>query len=71
MATQRSNEGSAVPINLAILGAGNMGQRLAKAFQSVPQVSIQYVYSRKLAQAETLANLLGAKPVTRQLHLRR
>src|SRR5512134_2600202 len=50
-------------IKLAILGAGNMGQRLAKAFQALPQVSIQYVYSRTLAQAESLASLHGAKPV--------
>jgi predicted dehydrogenase len=41
-----------------------MGQRLAKAFQAVPQVSIRYVYSRKLAQAEMLAKVHGAKAVT-------
>ena len=64
MATQHSNQGSLLPINVGILGAGNMGQRLAKAFQAVPQVSVRYVYSRKLAQAEMLAKLHGAKAVT-------
>jgi UDP-N-acetylglucosamine 3-dehydrogenase len=58
------DQNSKPPIKLAILGAGNMGQRLAKAFQSLSQVSIQYVYSRTLPQAESLATLHGAKPVT-------
>jgi predicted dehydrogenase len=59
-----ANQTSKLPIKLAILGAGNMGQRLAKAFQTLPQVSIHYVYSRTLAQAEKLASLYGAKPLT-------
>lgn len=59
-----SNQGSALPINVAILGAGNMGQRLARAFKAIPQVSIRYVYSRKLAQAESLAVFHGAQAVT-------
>ena len=59
-----AEQNSKLPIKLAILGAGNMGQRLAKAFQVLSQVSIQYVYSRTLAQAESLATLHGAKPVT-------
>jgi UDP-N-acetylglucosamine 3-dehydrogenase len=59
-----ADQNSKLPIKLAILGAGNMGQRLAKAFQALSQVSIQYVYSRTLAQAESLATLHGAKPVT-------
>ena len=54
---------SSEPIKAAILGAGNMGHRLAQAFQAIPQVSIAYVYSRTLAQAERLAVLHGAKPV--------
>lgn len=58
-----ADQSSTLPINLAILGAGNMGQRLAKAFQVLPHVSIRYVYSRTLSQAERLAGLLGAKPL--------
>ena len=61
MVTQPTGQNSELPIKLAILGAGNMGQRLAKAFQALSQVSIQYVYSRTLAQAESLATLHGAK----------
>ncbi len=56
MLTQRTDQSSKPPIKLAILGAGNMGQRLAGAFQVLPQVSIQYVYSRTMAQAERLAS---------------
>lgn len=51
-------------IRLAILGAGNMGRRLAKAFQTLPSVSIRYVYSRTLAPAERLASAHGATSVT-------
>jgi UDP-N-acetylglucosamine 3-dehydrogenase len=64
MVTQPTGQNSKLPIKLAILGAGNMGQRLAKAFQALSHVSIQYVYSRTVAQAEKLASLHGAKPVT-------
>jgi predicted dehydrogenase len=63
MVTQHAHQSSELPIKLAILGAGNMGQRLAKAFQTLPQVSIHSVYSRTLAQAESLASVHGAKPV--------
>ena len=63
MLTKRTDQSSKLPIKLAILGAGNMGQRLAAAFQVLPQVSIQYVYSRTLDQAERLAAQCGAKPV--------
>jgi len=63
METPDKNHKPDLPVKLAILGAGNMGQRLAKAFQTLPQVSIKYVYSRRLAHAERLASAYGAKPV--------
>ena len=44
----------------AILGAGNMGKRLAKSLQSIADVSIKYVYSRTLSQARNLAESCGA-----------
>ncbi|MCI0419926.1 MAG: Gfo/Idh/MocA family oxidoreductase [Acidobacteria bacterium] len=63
MVTQHANHRSKSQINLAILGAGNMGRRLAKSFQGIPEVLIKYVYSRALAQADSLASLHGARAV--------
>jgi len=63
MVNRPTDQSSNLPIKLAILGAGNMGQRLAKAFEALSHVSIHYVYSRTLAQAERLASVYGAKPV--------
>src|SRR5215510_11694842 len=63
MDTPQENHKLDSPLKLAILGAGNMGQRLAKAFQTLPQVTIKYVYSRQLAHAERLASAYGAKAV--------
>jgi UDP-N-acetylglucosamine 3-dehydrogenase len=51
------------PVVAAILGAGNMGRRLASSFQSVPGVSIKYVYSRTLSRAQEVARLCAAEPL--------
>jgi predicted dehydrogenase len=63
MLAKATDQSSKPPIKLAIFGAGNMGQRLARAFQALPQVSIEYVCSRTMDQAERLATQCGAKPV--------
>ncbi len=47
-------------LSIAILGAGNMGKRLAKSFREISGVSIKYVYSRTLAHAQPLAKECGA-----------
>ena len=52
---------------LALLGAGNMGRRLAQALQLIAGVSIKYVYSRTLSHAQTVATLYGAEGVD-QVH---
>jgi UDP-N-acetylglucosamine 3-dehydrogenase len=54
--------GSELPLTIAILGAGNMGNRLAKSFLRIPGVRVKSVYSRRLAVAEKLATAVGAKP---------
>lgn len=53
--------GSKAPIVAAILGAGNMGQRLAKSIQELQNVTIKYVFSRRLSQAKLLADRCGAE----------
>src|SRR5262249_53878876 len=51
------------PVDIAILGAGNMGNCLAKAFGKVPGVTIRYVYSRTLSHAQSLAEQVQAVPL--------
>ncbi len=60
---ERPPESRSDPIRVAILGAGNMGRRLAKSFASLSHVSIKYVYSRTLIRAEQLATDFGAAPL--------
>ena len=51
---------SSAQISFAVLGAGNMGRRLAKSLRAFDGVSIKYVYSRNLSQAQNLADICGA-----------
>jgi UDP-N-acetylglucosamine 3-dehydrogenase len=50
-------------ISVALLGAGNMGGRLAKALQLIAGVSIKYVYSKTLSRAQKVAALCRAEAV--------
>ena len=52
---------SSTQISVAILGAGNMGRRLAKSLRSLNGVLIKYVYSRSMSQAQNLADLCRAR----------
>jgi predicted dehydrogenase len=51
------------PLTVAILGAGNMGICLARAFLRIPGLTIKYVYSRTLSHAQALAQRVNAKPL--------
>jgi len=51
------------PLTAAILGAGNMGNCLAKAFHKMPGLTVKYVYSRALPRAQSLAQQVRAEPV--------
>jgi UDP-N-acetylglucosamine 3-dehydrogenase len=51
------------PLTVAMLGAGNMGICLAKAFGKIPGVVIKYVYSRTLSHAKSLADQVRATPL--------
>jgi UDP-N-acetylglucosamine 3-dehydrogenase len=53
------------PLNVAILGAGNMGNCLAKAFGKIPGIALKYVYSRTLPHAQGLAEQVNAVPLDR------
>jgi len=57
------------PLNVAILGAGNMGVSLAKAFGKIPGVAIKYVYSRTLSRARPLADLMKAEPLDQTVRI--
>lgn len=50
-------------LDVAILGAGNMGHRLSKSFLDIQGISIKYVYSRTLIQAQVLAKECNAVPL--------
>ncbi|MFN8007996.1 MAG: Gfo/Idh/MocA family oxidoreductase [Terriglobia bacterium] len=52
--------------DVALLGAGNMGWRIAQSLQRLPEVRIRYVYSRSLSRAERLSKTCGAIPLDRQ-----
>jgi UDP-N-acetylglucosamine 3-dehydrogenase len=53
------------PLNVAILGAGNMGNCLAKAFGKIPGIALKYVYSRTPPHAQSLAEQVNAVPLDR------
>ena len=52
-----------MPLNVAILGAGNMGLRIVRALQKVPNVRIRFIYSRTFSHAEKLALACDAVPL--------
>lgn len=56
---------SELPLTIAVLGAGNMGNRLARSFSKISGVRVKSVYSRRLAAAEKLATAVGARPYDR------
>ncbi|MEW5977927.1 MAG: Gfo/Idh/MocA family oxidoreductase [Acidobacteriota bacterium] len=56
---------STSPLIVAILGAGNMGVCLARAFSKVSGVAVKYVYSRTLSRAKSVADSVGALAVDR------
>ena len=51
------------PLDVAILGAGNMGSKIVRALQRIPNVRIRYVYSRTISNAEKLALACDAVPL--------
>ena len=51
------------PLDVAILGAGNMGSKIVRALQRIPNVRIRYVYSRTFSNAEKLAFACDAVPL--------
>src|SRR5687767_11563656 len=52
-----------MPLAIAVLGAGNMGVCLAKAFHKIPGVTIKYVFSQRLSVAQGLAQQFNAQAV--------
>jgi UDP-N-acetylglucosamine 3-dehydrogenase len=61
----RSAENSSLhmPLDVAILGSGNMGSRIVRALQKIPDVRIRYIYSRTFFHAEKLALVCDAVPL--------
>ncbi len=51
------------PLDVAILGAGNMGLKMVRALQRIPGVRIRFVYSRTFSNAEKLALACDAVPL--------
>jgi predicted dehydrogenase len=51
------------PLDVAILGAGNMGLRIVRALQKIPNIRIRFIYSRTLSNAEKLALACDAVPL--------
>lgn len=51
------------PLDVAILGAGNMGLRIVRALQKIPGVRVRYVFSRSYPNAEKLARACDAVPL--------
>src|SRR6476661_6894894 len=51
------------PLDAAVLGAGNMGVRIVRALQKIPNVRIRFIYSRTLSNAERLALACDAVPL--------
>ena len=51
------------PLDVAILGAGNMGLKIVRALHKIPGVRIRFVYSRTFSNAEKLALACDAVPL--------
>jgi UDP-N-acetylglucosamine 3-dehydrogenase len=57
------SETSLRSLTVSVLGAGNMGICLAKAFCKISGVTIKHIYSQTLARARSLAQQVGAEPL--------